>query len=455
MKREKLRSMLEQEDKNLLEIEEDIKREEQIGLRLKSQIETLEKERERYVAEVSQVGIQQGSAKDELKMTEIAVEELQKKIEEKEAKINEQQSEYEKIRAERNQFSKKLVEAQDEIVELKQKFKLMDHQISQFKEELQMKDKKYVEENAKQKAVKERLAKTRKTVNDYAAKFEEHRTASDTVQQQIKQLVKVITVFDKELSDKQKDVFKLTTERDTLGTQLIRRNDELALLYEKLRIQQDTASNGEAGLRARMDDIRILKLKTAEVKRQALLATNKASKINELKENINNIERELEAEKAKATALAEELENPNNTTRWRKIEGKDLSQEELETKLSTLQKRLITKSEESLEQEIALQEKERLVTELQAILSRQPGPQVAAKLNSYHKDLQKRNARMKQKASELNMTSTHIEELKYEAERLRRELHDTKRKYYEMKMKNDLLLNPRRAVTPPAEASRM
>lgn len=33
---------------------------------------------------------------------------------------------------------------------------------------------------------------------------------------------------------------KVINERDILGTQLIRRNDELALLYEKLKIQQST-----------------------------------------------------------------------------------------------------------------------------------------------------------------------------------------------------------------------
>jgi hypothetical protein len=33
-------------------------------------------------------------------------------------------------------------------------------------------------------------------------------------------------------------------ERDILGTQLIRRNDELALLYEKIRIQQTILSKG-------------------------------------------------------------------------------------------------------------------------------------------------------------------------------------------------------------------
>jgi hypothetical protein len=34
-------------------------------------------------------------------------------------------------------------------------------------------------------------------------------------------------------------------ERDILGTQLIRRNDELALLYEKIRIMESTLEKGE------------------------------------------------------------------------------------------------------------------------------------------------------------------------------------------------------------------
>ena len=33
-------------------------------------------------------------------------------------------------------------------------------------------------------------------------------------------------------------------DRDMLGTQLVRRNDELALLYEKLRLQEATIAQG-------------------------------------------------------------------------------------------------------------------------------------------------------------------------------------------------------------------
>jgi len=35
------------------------------------------------------------------------------------------------------------------------------------------------------------------------------------------------------------------SERDILGTQLVRRNDELALLYEKIKIQQSTLNKGK------------------------------------------------------------------------------------------------------------------------------------------------------------------------------------------------------------------
>ena len=40
-------------------------------------------------------------------------------------------------------------------------------------------------------------------------------------------------------------------ERDILGTQLIRRNDELALLYEKIKIQQSTLNKGQLQYRDR------------------------------------------------------------------------------------------------------------------------------------------------------------------------------------------------------------
>ena len=47
---------------------------------------------------------------------------------------------------------------------------------------------------------------------------------------------------DQERQRQKKECEVVVNERDILGTQLIRRNDELALLYEKMKTQQRTIS---------------------------------------------------------------------------------------------------------------------------------------------------------------------------------------------------------------------
>jgi hypothetical protein len=53
-------------------------------------------------------------------------------------------------------------------------------------------------------------------------------------------------------------------ERDILGAQLMRKNNELFTLYEKVNILQSTLHEGEAQYDQRLEDIRLLKL---EIKR--------------------------------------------------------------------------------------------------------------------------------------------------------------------------------------------
>lgn len=79
-------------------------------------------------------------ALEEVKLREMAIIDLQKRIMEGEAKLKQQQNLYEAVRADRNLYSKNLIEAQDEIQEMKRKFKIMQHQIEQLKEEITGKD---------------------------------------------------------------------------------------------------------------------------------------------------------------------------------------------------------------------------------------------------------------------------------------------------------------------------
>lgn len=58
----------------------------------------------------------------------------------------------------------------------------------------------------------------------------------DTLKQEVTKLDSVITQMAEEIEKIKKDYQSTINERDILGTQLIRRNDELALLYEKIKI---------------------------------------------------------------------------------------------------------------------------------------------------------------------------------------------------------------------------
>ena len=60
------------------------------------------------------------------------------------------------------------------------------------------------------------------------------------------------------------------------------------------------------------------------------------------------LQRELLQERTKVKALSEELENPMNLQRWRKLEGSDPAVGEMIEKVKSLQKRLIHKTEQSV-----------------------------------------------------------------------------------------------------------
>jgi hypothetical protein len=70
---------------------------------------------------------------EEVKLKEMQITDMGKKVTESEQKLKQQQQLYEAVRSDRNLYSKNLIESQDEIAEMKRKFKIMSHQIEQLK----------------------------------------------------------------------------------------------------------------------------------------------------------------------------------------------------------------------------------------------------------------------------------------------------------------------------------
>jgi len=402
----------------------------------------LEKEREKYINETSDLNHRLNNLMEDIKIKKMEINESQKKIIEATARLKQQQGLYEACRSDRNLYLKNLMESQDETNEMKKKLKIMTHQIDQFKEEIGNKESALVKVNLEHVRIEKEKESLRGELQRMRKSLTESRTQLSGMEKEISNLQQVIRDADTDKKNQQKELDRVTTEKDILGTQLVRRNDELTLLHEKTKLQQSTMMKGEEHYKARQDDIRVMKLELSKMRREKRILLTSVKSCEELRRQVFTTQRELLRERTRCRALEEELENPMNIHRWRRLEGSDPSSFELIQQVHALQKRLIQKTEEIAGKEFTIAEKETVYIELREILARQPGPEAAEQLHEFQRSLKNKTKQLKRLSAELNITEASMASQNVEIEKLNADLRDYKQKYLELKKREQREAQP-------------
>lgn len=236
----------------------------------------------------------------------------------------------------------------------------------------------------------------------------EYRLKQGVVEQQIQEIDKlnlVINTLEKEMLELKSKYESAVEERNVTGVQLIDRNDELCILYERSNQQQNTLKGGELDFRTREEDLRMVKLQIEEFKRHVEAAKKRLPDIAKFSLKITEYEDLLVAERKKTEAFSSQLEDPKNVDRWRSLEGEDSDIEQLTTKMNVLESRLDTKREQLLEKELILEEigslTERL--RLQALGKRESAKVMADQLNDLQSKIRDTTKKMLATVSELSM----------------------------------------------------
>jgi chromosome segregation ATPase len=400
---------------------------------------SLQKEAERYGVEKSRATAKYSQCLEEVKLCNSIIAELQKKNVEAEQKLKQQQSLYENVRADRNLYSKNLLDSAAEIVELEKKKKIMVHRIHQLKEEIVAKENELIKEHRNKNEIE--LAKTQLDAAVKIKEQEEGRLEEEIkkFENDIQRLKYIIGEVENEKLKQKKELDLVVNERDILGTQLIRRNVELELLYEKIKIYASTLEKGEQQYEERLADIEVLKGRIGELKVAVRTCKNESKTVAELSLELHQLEMETLEEKIKRKALSEELENPMNVHRWRKLEGTDPETYELITKIHTLLRRLISKTEDVVYKQTEMQGLEVKYEALKKSLSRQPGPESGEQLSLYKQTLDEKREQMDSMEQQLALYQAQVMEYKYQIDRLNRELQETKRSYFTIKKREYLV----------------
>ncbi|XP_066139447.1 cilia- and flagella-associated protein 58-like [Euwallacea fornicatus] len=361
---------------------------------------------------------------------------LKKTITVNENEIRQQHNMYKVIQADRNSLQKSLQEATGECSELQKKLKIMFHQTEQLKEDIAMKERLLI----KDENVMRKISKEKDNLKiEVMAGLDQIRQLKQEVkehEQEDKRLHQRILEHERTVRAQIKGMEQLMNERDILGSQLVRRNDEIALLNEKTKILQSTLCRGETQYEQRVQDIKLLKIEVKRLRQEKMLMSKSMKNMMDLRQEIFHLERDLTKSKLQCKALEQEVQNPLNIHRWRKLEGSDPDVLELLQKMKLLQKRLLNQASEAVERERQLKGVEQLYLNLRQLLAKQPGPGIQEELVKTQRALKLRGDKLKCLVSELNLAELKVTEYKSDLQKSMEEVADLKQKYLEEKKLN-------------------
>ena len=215
----------------------------------------------------------------------------------------------------------------------------------------------------------------------------------------------IINSLQKEMNDLIYKYEMACESRNYMGIQLIDRNDELCIYYEKCNIQENRLKDGEQTIRQKEEEIRMINLEHKERQRQLEVVRKQVPEVPTLASSVHSLKSNLDKEKAKVEMLSEMLENPSQHPHQRDLGGEDPDQEALQAKIQVLEERLNNKKENLLEKELVYEEVSNLAEKLraQALEGRKSTLEIAEKINEYKARTTDLSRKMLATVSELSM----------------------------------------------------
>lgn len=370
-----------------------------------------------------------------MKLQELQVGELQKKIGEDAGKLKHKQNMYDTIRSDRNLYNKQLTDCQEEINTLRRKFVGSNHFIEQLKEETSSKDSAIVKEHFMHHSVTRETELLRNELTKIRKQIESSESIIANQRVEIIKLTRIIEEAEQERSRQNSELSSIMCEKNLLTSQVIRRNCELTLLYEKIRAQKSDLRIGEGQYNRIMDAMTDWQVQLVNTIQEHNDTVNSLVGLENMRMRAIRLEREILKEQGKIRALNDELTKPMNVHRWRVLESSDPKRFEMISTVQDLQKSLVSKSENILKHESMIQEKEKIFAELKNILSRQPGPEIEEQIFVFQQTYKVKNKQLIAMDEELDMYRQQVSLFKNEISTLDDEMKKLKKNWIKQQRK--------------------
>jgi chromosome segregation ATPase len=405
--------------KQITEMEKNVANLQEQENKLIEEIKFLSTIREKMARTASQAMAQARETKEELKVKELLILDLNKKFQETEFRLNSFIALYEEVKNARNKYVSLIQNSSQDLAEMKERIKILQNEVEILRNECSEKDRDLVDIKHNVTIAVYKRDSQRAELNKCDFKCRQKQSISGQKVNEGDKLNLIINSLEKDMNNLTNKYEAACGHRNYMGIQLIDRNDELCILYEKSNIHENILKNGEQEIREKEEEIRMLNLELKERQRQLDVIRKKVPEVPELAQSVVNLKNELQIAKSRVHKLSEKLEDPDKHPIWKDLPGEDPGEEPLNAKIQVLEERLNHKKEMLLEKELVCEEVSNLAERLrkQALDGRKTTLEVSEKINEFKARINELSRKMLATVSELSMFQSKALKLQEEKDR--------------------------------------
>ncbi len=134
---------------------------------------------------------------------------------------------------------------------------------------------------------------------------------------EIEKLNMIILSLQKDMQSLRVQYEEACENRNYTGIQLIDRNDELCILYEKSNVQENIRRKSEVAVKGHEDEIRMILIHIAEMERKIKVSQEMLYQVPKYASRVIELQQQIQETRNKENELSKELEDPENKKRWR------------------------------------------------------------------------------------------------------------------------------------------
>ncbi|XP_007942849.1 coiled-coil domain-containing protein 146 [Orycteropus afer afer] len=352
----------------------------------------------------------------EIKAKDLEIRIYKKKKREIHRRLREFAKLYDSIRNERNKFVNLLHKAHQKVNEIKERHKMSLNELEILRNSAVTQERKLQNCMLKHSNNVTIRQSMQNDVCKIVAKLQEMKEKKEAQLSNIDRLANMITMIEEEMVQLRKRYEKAVQHRNECGAQLIEREEELCIFYEKINIQEKMKLNGEIEIHILEEKIRFLKLNIAEKQRQIHVTEKLLPSKRSLDADLAVLQIQFSQCTDRIKDLEKQFADPEGENRTRFLPGKDLTEEQMIKKLDELELQLAQKEEKLLEKDFIYEHvsrlTERLSTKTQAC--KQDTLLLAKKMNGYQKKIKDATEKLMALVAELSMKQALAIELQKE-----------------------------------------